>query len=378
METNRCDVNHLDADALLPPRKRLLAGLKRQSSDVNSSAPSTSRSAESEYGTRLNNLLRSQLSNINLSNEEIVEASRCAAMEAAKVAEAARAVAEQKAAKAAKAMAAAKSALDLVATLEEAASKEKCLKANKMKKNVPVQALCNKNKEKSNCRTDEELARKLLQSINSSPRILKNSSGSDPKNHKRMRLKTSASSGRTSICSGIPPGEGNRPCINTSNGYYVVEVDNEGPVKVIDTIMVDLNTVNPDRDDDIRLENGQGWQSNKTDQLKLQNGEVGVPSKDKSPESLDNFGKKRGRIKQKKLPLRICSFRDQTCPKEELKYQGMPLSKDNGSKTAVSNQPVFPVAASGKSLMPIERSPMWKCQSFKAPACFTQNKVMQS
>ncbi|KAK4384949.1 hypothetical protein Sango_2618900 [Sesamum angolense] len=346
METNRCDVNHLDADALLPPRKRLLAGLKRQSSDVNSSAPSTSRSAESEYGTRLNNLLRSQLSNINLSNEEIVEASRCAAMEAAKVAEAARAVAEQKAAKAAKAMAAAKSALDLVATLEEAASKEKCLKANKMKKNFP--------------------------------RILKNSSGSDPKNHKRTRLKTSASSGRTSICSGIPPGEGNRPCINTSNGYCVVEVDNEGPVKVIDTIMVDLNTINPDRDDDIRLENGQGWQSSKTDQLKLQNGEVGVPSKDKSPESLDNFGKKRGRIKQKKLPLRICSFRDQTCPKEELKYQGMPLSKDNGSKTAVSNQPVFPVAASGNSLMPIERSPMWKCQSFKAPACFTQNKVMQS
>ncbi|KAL0400716.1 UNVERIFIED_CONTAM: hypothetical protein Slati_4101500 [Sesamum latifolium] len=349
METNRCDVNHLDADALLPPRKRLLAGLKRQSSDVNSCAPSTSRSAEIEYDTRLNNLLRG-----------------CKGW------------AEQKAAKAAKAMAAAKTALDLVATLEEAASKEKCLKANKMKKHVPVQALYNKNKGKSNCRTDEELARKLHQSINSSPRILKNSSGSDSKNHKRTRLKTSASSGRTSICSGIPPGEGNHPSINTSNGYRVVEVDTEGPVKVIDTIMVDLNTINPDRDDGIRSENGEGWQPSKTDQLKLQNGEVGVPSKDKSPESLDSFGKKRGRIKQKKLPLSICSFRDQTSPKEELKSQGMPQSKDNSSKTAVSNQPVFPIATSGNSLMPIERTPMWKCQAFKAPACFTQNKVMQS
>ena len=28
-----CDVNLLDADVLLPPRKRLLAGLKKQSSD---------------------------------------------------------------------------------------------------------------------------------------------------------------------------------------------------------------------------------------------------------------------------------------------------------------------------------------------------------
>ncbi|KAK4431455.1 hypothetical protein Salat_0907600 [Sesamum alatum] len=378
MEANRCDVNHLDADALLPPRKRLLAGLKRQSSDVNSTAPSTSRSAESEYDTRLNNLLRSQLSNTNLSNEGIVEASRCAAIEAAKVAEAARAIAEQKAAKAAKAMAAAKSALDLVATLEEAASKEKCLKPNKMKKHLPVQAFYNKNKGKFNCRTDEELARKLHQAINSSARILKNSSGSDSKNHKHTRLKTSAASGRTSICSGIPPGEGNRPSINTSNGYGVVEVDTEGPVKEIDTIMVDLNTSKPDRDDGIRLENGEGWQPSKHDQLKLQNGEVRVPSKAKSPESLDSFGKKRGRIKQKKLPLSICSFRDQTSPKEALKSRGMPQPEDNGDKTPVVNQPLFPVGTPGNSLMPIERTPMWKCQAFKAPACFTQNKVMQS
>ncbi|KAJ6990507.1 hypothetical protein NC653_018922 [Populus alba x Populus x berolinensis] len=33
MEANICDINHLDADVLLPPRKRLLAGFKKQSSD---------------------------------------------------------------------------------------------------------------------------------------------------------------------------------------------------------------------------------------------------------------------------------------------------------------------------------------------------------
>jgi hypothetical protein len=34
MDANICDVNHLDADVLLPPRKRLLAGLKKQSSEA--------------------------------------------------------------------------------------------------------------------------------------------------------------------------------------------------------------------------------------------------------------------------------------------------------------------------------------------------------
>ncbi|KAI3458113.1 hypothetical protein Pfo_014776 [Paulownia fortunei] len=379
MEMTTCDVNHLDADALLPPRKRLLAGLKKQSSDANSPAPSTSRSAESEYDTRLNNLLRSHLSNPNLSNEEIVEASRHAAIKAAKVAEAARANAEQKAAKAAKAVAAAKSALDLVATLsEEAANKDKCQKKNRMKKHVPVQALYNKNKGNSNCRTDEELARKLHRAINSSPRILKNSPGSDSKNHKHKKLKGSASSGRTSIYNAVPTGEGNRPFIATSNSNGVGEVDTEGPVKEIDMIMVDLNTSKHDRDDEVSLDSGEGSRPSRSDRLNLENGEVGVLSKDKFSESLDGFGKKRGRIKQKKLPLSICSFRDQTSPKEELKPRGMPQSEDSTKGTAVGNQPLFSVGASGSSLMPVERPSMWKCQAFKAPTCVTQNKVMQS
>ncbi|KAI3471161.1 hypothetical protein Pfo_027824 [Paulownia fortunei] len=333
METNTCNGNHLDADALLPPRKRLLAGLKRQNSDVNSPLPSTPCSAGSENDARLSNPLRSQLSNPNLSNEEIVEASRIAAIKAAKIAEAARANAEEKAAKAAKAVAAAKSALDLVATLsEEAANKEKCLKKNKMKKHVTVEALYNK-KKGNNCRTDEELARKLHRAINSSPRILKNSSGSDTKNHKHKRLKRSAFSGRTSICNGVPVGEGNRPSTVTSNGNGVVgEVDTEGPIKKIDMIMVDLNTSKSDKGDQLKSDNGEGWRPNKTERLKLENSEV-----------LDSFGKKRGRIKQKKLPLSICSFRDQTGPKEELKPQGMSLLEDNAVRTAEGNQPLFPM-----------------------------------
>ncbi|PIN20291.1 hypothetical protein CDL12_07025 [Handroanthus impetiginosus] len=358
METNKCNVNHLDTDALLPPRKRLLAGLKRQNSDVNSPAPSTPSSVVRENAAHLNNVSRAHLSNPNLSNEEIVEASRIAAIEAAKVAEAARANAEDKAAKAAKAVAAAKSALELVATLSEAANKEKYQKRNKMKKHVTVEALYNKNKGNTNYRKDEELARRLHRDINSSPRILKNSPGSDTKNHKHKRMKNSAFSGRTDICGGVPVGEGSRPSTATSNenNNIVGEAESEGYIKKIDTIMVDLNTSTPNKGDQLKLDNGEGFRPSKADRPNLENSEAeALPSKDKFTESLDSFGRKRGRIKQKKLPLSICSFRDQTGPKEEMKHQG--------------NQP----------MLPVERPSMWKCQSFKALACVNkQNKVMQS
>lgn len=355
METNTCNVNHLDADAHLPPRKRLLAGLKRQISDLNSPTPSTPSSGASESDVHLNSALRSQLSDPGLSNEEIVEASRIAAMNAAKVAEAARAIAEEKAAKAAKAVAAAKNALDLVAILsDEMGSKEKLLKKNKMKKHVTVEALYNKNRSGTNCRTDEEVARNLHRVINSSPRIMKNSPGSDAKSHKHKRLKTSVSSGKAS---GVPVVEGDKPSTVKNNVNGVVEVGTESPIKKIDMIMVDLNaSKDDDGDDQLKLDNGEGSRLSKLERLKLDEGEV-----------LDSASsRKRGRIKQKKLPLSICSFKDQTS--EETKAQGTKASEP------VESQPLF----SSSSLIPVERTPLWKCQSFKAPACVKQNKVMQS
>ncbi|CAI9753310.1 unnamed protein product [Fraxinus pennsylvanica] len=378
METNACDVNHLGADALLPPRKRLLAGLKRQNSDINCHTPSASCNGRNGYDTRFHNVLKSNLANPNLSNEELVEASRLAAVKATKAAEAARAIAEEKAAKAAKAVAAAKNALELVASLsEESANKEKYLKKNKMKKHVPVQTLYNKHKGISNCKTDEELARKLHRAINSSPRISKNSPSSDLKNHKQKRLKRSAS-GRTGVDSGGSVWEGNQSSMSNGNGA-VGKIHNEGLVKEVDMITVDLNTSKFNNDDQPKLENGEGSQYNKADRLKSENGVTGtLHSKEKFSESLDSFGKKRGRIKQKKLPLSICSFRDQTSPKEELKSKGMLVTQENTRKAAAVNKSTFSVGPSGDSLMPVERTSMWKCQAFKTTGCVKQNKVMQS
>ncbi|KAA8547597.1 hypothetical protein F0562_004026 [Nyssa sinensis] len=269
MEANLCDINHLDADVLLPPRKRLLAGLKKQSSDGISHLQSISITS-SEFDTRLNNLLKSHLNSSNLSTEEIVDASRSAAIAAAKVAEAARAAAEEKAAIAAKAVAAAKSALELVATVsEDAALKERYFKKNKMKKHVTVQMLYNKPQPIENCKTDEELARKLHQAMNSSPRISKHSSTSDLKNHKHKRVKNLSISEKTRDSNVVMVWEGNLPSATNGNGI-VGELDSEGSSQEVCTVRVDENTSKFNKADQFKMDNGEV----ETNRLKEKNWEA--------------------------------------------------------------------------------------------------------
>ncbi|CAL5326576.1 unnamed protein product [Camellia sinensis] len=360
MEANLCDINHLNSDVLLPPRKRLLAGLKKQNFDGNSHQPSTSTTS-SEFDTRLNNLLRSHLNNPNLSPEEIVEASRSAAAAAVKVAEAARAAAEEKAAMAAKAVAAAKSALELVAAVSEesSASRERYSKKNKMKKHIPVRTLYNKHKPIQNCRTDEELARKLHQAINSSPRISKHSSTSELKGNKHKRLKGLSTPEKSRVSNGGIAQERNTPSMSNGNGV-TRKVNSEGSSHEAYAVRVDENVS----------------KFNKLDRLKMDNGEAETSHlKEKNLESSDeacSIGRKRGRMKQKKLPLSICTFRDRSNPKEELKSKSSPLTAENTRKTTSNSITLVPVEPS------VETTSMWKCKAFKAPVCVKQNKVVQS
>ncbi|KAJ9670952.1 hypothetical protein PVL29_027101 [Vitis rotundifolia] len=369
MEANICDINHLDADVLLPPRKRLLAGLKKQSSDGDATLhPSPVAMTSNEFDTRLNKLLSSHLKNPSLTPEEIVEASRSAAKAAAKAAETARAAAEEKAAIAAKAMAAAKSALELIASVsEETSSKERYMKKNKSKKHVPVQLLYKKHQPVENYRTDEELARKLHRAMNSSPRISKNSSSSDWKNHKHKKPKIFPAVEKTRVPNGGMVLEGNSP--STCNGSSIAgDVDSQNLAREVYTVKVDERAL----------------RSHRADQLETDNGESGC-SKEKNSEALDHLsttGRKRGRMKLKKLPLSICTIRDRANPKEELKSRSTLTTEENIFKPTVKptagNIPLFSVGPSAGSVMPVEATSMWKCQEFKAPACVKQNKVVQS
>ncbi|XP_062102784.1 uncharacterized protein LOC133812946 [Humulus lupulus] len=397
METNLCDVSHLDSDVLLPPRKRLLAGLKKQSSDVDGSlqlslvasssssspapAPPTptpassvasvyvsappfpSSPTSSQFNIRLSNLLSSH--NSNLSPDEIVDASKSAAAAAVKAAEAARAAAEEKAAIAAKAVAAAKSALDLIASFsEEAVNKERYLKKNKLKKHVPVQLLYKKYQPIENCKKDEELARNLHRAINSSPRISKNSSSPEYKGHKHKKPKVLSSSDQTRGSNGVVVMEKNYT--STCNGQQEIagEVDFEGPVRELCESKADDKACTYDKA-------GQS--------IDIGEAELGQPKEKFLDDTSGGSGKKRGRVKLKKLPLSMCNFREQATPKDEVDIRNSPLTDMNMGNPTAGNMSLFTtVEPSGEGVMPIEAKSVWKCQGFKAPECVKQNKVVQS
>ncbi|KAK7262770.1 hypothetical protein RJT34_30350 [Clitoria ternatea] len=374
---NACDVNQLDADVLLPPRKRLLAGLKKQGSDsdatpspspvaascVTDVASPSSSSFSSEFEARLKRLLSCHSNNPNLTPEEVVEASEAAAIRAIKAAQAARAAAEEKAAKAAKAVAAAKSALDLVASFsEEAASKERNLKKNKSKKHLPVQLLYKKNQPIENCRTDEELARKLHRAMNSSPRISKNSPNSDSKGSKRKKPRGSSSVEITEGSeSGVAVGQ---DCLSLNNGHVLTgKIDSEGSIQEVCSSKKDKKGVRYDRSSQLEIDNGEAESSQ---------------SKGKNCEDSSPIGKKRGRVKLKKLPLSICTSKDRAQPKEEIRGGNSSVTGINAGNNPVNSIPLFTVESSPDRVMPIEATSMWKCQDFKAPACIKQNKAVQS
>ncbi|KAI4327848.1 hypothetical protein L6164_020262 [Bauhinia variegata] len=338
---NPCNVNQLDADVLLPPRKRLLAGLKKQSSDGDVAASPSLFAASSVTAS---------------------EASKIAAIAAAKVAEAARAAAEEKAAKAAKAIAAAKNALELVASFpEEATSKDKYLKRNKLPKHLPVQLLYKKYQPVENCRTDEELARKLHRAMNSSPRISKDSPESKGNKHKRPKS-----------CSSFEITEGSdtqvalgQDCLSLCNGHVAAgKIDCEGSIQEVCS----------------NKEDKKGGRFDKSSQMEIRNGEAeSSQSKEKNCEDSSPTGKKRGRVKLKKLPLSICTSKDKAQPKEELKARSPPSTEMNTGNHPASNLPLFPVEPPvADRVMPIEATSMWKCQELKPPACMKQNKVVQS
>ncbi|KAG5377911.1 hypothetical protein BRARA_G00255 [Brassica rapa] len=277
--TNACD-----ADTLLPPRKRLLAGFKKQNSNGSSSTSysdgSSSSSASTDVQTHLDNLLSSQINDDNgRSPEELAQASKATAALAAKIAKAARAAANEKAFIASKAVAAAKSALELFASFPAETAKERSPRKNKQKKHVPVHVLYSKGV------ADEDLARRLNRAIDNSPRVLTG--------HRNKKQKSVAST--------------------MYDGHDVAGV-------------VDSDTSTDDEIDRTRV--------NKKVLLCDDNA-----LKEKTGEgSGSSLGKRRGRVKLKKLALSKCASKDQEkgiITKSPLAGSVNPLAQQEGSNGGV-------------------------------------------
>ncbi|KAK9713416.1 hypothetical protein RND81_06G025900 [Saponaria officinalis] len=259
-----------------------------------------------------------------MSPEDIALAAKSAAEAATKAAEMARTVAEEKAAVAAKAVAAAKSALNLV-PFDETSRRDKHHKKKKLKNHMPVELMYEEYQSIENCGADEELARRLHRSMNSSPRISKHSPGSNSRNHKHKKLKMSLPNDKSGVSNG--DAEEAMDCEELHGG------------KVNEKVSESSKNNEGDVDSSSEAES--------------------IHPKEKTFEEFNDMsvsGRKRGRIRQKKLSLSICSSKDQANSKDELKSTN--LSADN--------------------VTPMEVAPTWKCQDFKVTQCIKQDKLVQS
>lgn len=335
METNPCDMNQLDSDSHLPPRKRLLAGFKKLNSNGDGSFPSDfasssstsnsngSSSASTHVQTHLDNLLSSRFNN-DQSPEELVEATRSAAALAVKAAKAARAIANEKALISAKAIAAAKRALELVDSFPKEAMadcKERSPKKNKQKKHVPVELLYSKGQLRDE---DDDLARRLHRAIgNTYPRVLRTCSGFEENGQrykKQKKNKTVVEGGSSSIV------------VTGSMNDIAGVVDSDSSYEGLEIARSNRNEV------DSRL------------------------MMEKAGEENNSLVKRRGRVvKLKKLPLSICNSRNQ----------------ENGTSSA-SPLPVAQPQEDSGAITVIPGSSSWKCQDLKAPECVKQNKAVRS
>lgn len=175
-----------DLATRLPPRKRLLAGLKNPNPNFDLELPAQLTSTET--GFRIREIMNSP----NLSPEEIIDSLKSIALAASEAAAAARIVAVEKAAAAAKAKENAKKALELLDSLSDGKKDGSKVRGRPRlkKKQLSMEVLCKAEKllnanhscdgekeprltiSESRARvSDEEVAKKLHRAMNSSPRI---------------------------------------------------------------------------------------------------------------------------------------------------------------------------------------------------------------
>ncbi|XP_019710979.2 uncharacterized protein [Elaeis guineensis] len=332
-------MDSFDLNTHLPPRKRLLAGLKKEVHDCDFLFPFPFISSD------LNARLRDIINSTTCSPDEIIEATNSVALVTAEVAAAARATAMEKAAAAVKARTAAKNALEFLDYISrsEAARKGCPAKTKSRKKHVAVEFLYRNKRPAGSEETDEELARRLHQAMNSSPRISYN---------KQKKL---CHSGKEEVPDGIAVSNGN----SSVSCDKVVQFNNgQSADKLEEKIVV----------------------CSKDDLFEREEEESSRPLEKHHHQSKDRgiAGCRKVKIKQKKLPLSQCNARDMgeskeapsfvhhsMAPKSELDHVARHLSFNNAKHSD-----------DGQFSMIITST--WKCKKLKMSQCSSDSEILHA
>ncbi|XP_074571475.1 uncharacterized protein LOC141828026 [Curcuma longa] len=321
-----------DANNYLPPRKRLLAELRRENSEFDYLPPVPF--LPGDLGVRLRDVVNSPDS----TPEKIIEVSKSVALAATEIAVAARKTAIEKAAAATKAKADAKDALLFLDSMKRKCRKI-CPNKNKVRKKcIPIKLLYKTCHPSGSHETDEEeLARKLHHTMNnSSPRI---------SNHKE---KQALNTGREVLCNGdvvYDENAFNAESITTRN-------NSEGKIVVCS------------KADDFEEEE-----------------EFGHRTKTQQNESVFRpvAGSRKVRIKRKKLPSSQCNFRDkaelkQLPPSENLS----PSKKESNLDSAESNMSSDDTEVIPDGGVPLKITSSWKCKKIRASQCSSDSNILKA
>ena len=166
--------------------------------------------------------------------------------------------------------------------------------------------------------------------------------------------------------SGTTPMDENRKLTSPYNGDDMDHgIDCEGSNEEPYTVKVDDMVSKSSKPDEIEVDSGEAESSH---------------SKEKTIEPSDDIcinGRKRGRIKQKKLSLSICSSKDQSNPKEDQNLTNS-LKIARTDKPTVRHVSLHSLEPPAEYVAPIEVQQTWKCQDLKVSQCIKQDKVVQS
>ncbi|CAN6192432.1 unnamed protein product [Urochloa humidicola] len=355
-----------DLNTHLPPRKRLLAGLRTAATSCEATETLPSSLASGDLAVRLREMALAANAS-GSSPEEMIEAARAAAEAAADAAAAARAAATEKAAVAAKARAAARAAMEFLDSFSRTGTSRNGLqfKVKSRKKHVQVKTLYRPNgtlgdapKPRRRKQSDEEIARNLHRAMNSSPRI---SHTGPPK-----RLRGNASDSKD----GAAPDEGRGDACNGSSTHVPIEVGSSLPNgcsegKSSETTVPLFKPEGPhDRGDDPSRHTAKS-SSDVTDNG-VGTGNLSATQKVK--------------IKRKELVLNQQNNKETEGAKEtepSVQPIGQDESKANGNGTEKHGIPAD-AKAPGDGIVPMKITSVWKFKKLKTSHCSSDSKVLHN